>query len=182
MDPPLDYVPTGTWKCKWCAMCQTCGAHIPGHNSTWMNSYSECGPCASLNQCPYCLDNYSENELVINCTKCDRWIHGLCDSIKTEQDAERCAEDNYVCILCRPKDVPPPHLIPRNIPVKPPTPTKSPEINRNVNSSAQYFVDGVYLSENGLNQIKALSMDNGQGRINFILVFILILFLYVYKS
>lgn len=165
MDPPLDYVPTGTWKCKFCAMCQTCGSQTPGYNSTWMNSYSECGPCASLNTCPSCLEGYAEGELVINCFKCERWIHGACDSIKTEQDAERCAEENYVCILCRPKDSLPPHLMPQNIPVKPPqSPNKSPEANKTVNSAAQYFVDGVYLSESGLHHIKALSMDNGQGK------------------
>ncbi|XP_026688174.1 PHD finger protein 14-like, partial [Diaphorina citri] len=25
-DPPLDHIPRGTWKCKWCAQCLTCGA------------------------------------------------------------------------------------------------------------------------------------------------------------
>lgn len=164
MDPPLDYVPTGTWKCKFCAMCQTCGSQTPGYNSSWMNSYSECGPCASLNSCAVCAESYSEGDLVINCFKCERWIHGQCDSIKTEQDAERCAEENYLCILCRPKDLPPPHLIPQNIPVKPPSPTKSPDGGPKLNSAAQYFVDGVYLSESGLHHIKALSMDNGQGK------------------
>lgn len=164
MDPPLETVPTGTWKCRWCAMCQTCGSQTPGFSSNWMNSYSECGPCASLNNCAYCLETYSEGEIVINCTKCERWIHGSCDSIKTEHDADRCAEENYICVLCRPRDIPPPHLLPQNIPVKPPSPTKSPEVTKNINSTAQYFVDGVYLSENGLNQIKALSMDGAQGK------------------
>lgn len=161
MDPPLEYVPSGCWKCKWCAMCQTCGSHDPGLGSAWMNSYSECGPCASQNTCPCCSESYSEGELVINCARCDRWLHATCDSIKTEADAERCSEEGYNCILCRPKDVPPPHLVPNNnSPPKPPTPTKSPEIK--INSAAQYLVDGVYLSEIGLTQIKALSMEQQQ--------------------
>lgn len=86
-----------------------------------------------------------------------RWLHGACDLIKTEIDAEKCAEEGYNCILCRPRDVPPPHLIPSPIAPKPPTPTKSPEVNRN----AHYFVDGVYLSDIGNSLIKSLALDHG---------------------
>lgn len=57
---------------------------------------------------------------------CFRWLHCLCDQIRTEAEAERCAEDGYNCVLCRPRDVPPPHLLPPPPPPKPPTPTKSP--------------------------------------------------------
>ncbi|PSN55752.1 hypothetical protein C0J52_04798 [Blattella germanica] len=74
MDPPLDYVPHGNWKCKW-------------------------------------------------------WLHCMCDQIRTEAEAERCAEDGYNCVLCRPRDVPPPHLQPQPPAPKPPTPTKSPDID-----------------------------------------------------
>lgn len=162
MDPPLDYVPSGNWKCKWCAMCQTCGSHEPGPGigSQWMNSYSECGPCASQNNCPCCQESYSPGDLVINCSRCDRWLHALCDSIKSETEAERCSEEGYNCILCRPKDLPPPHMIPHQISSipKPATPIRSPEIK--TNSTAQFYVDGVYLSEMGFSQIKALSMEN----------------------
>ena len=42
-----------------------------------------------------------------------RWCHGECDSILTEEDAEICAEQKYVCQLCRPPDEPPPHHIVR---------------------------------------------------------------------
>ncbi|XP_033611222.1 histone-lysine N-methyltransferase 2C [Cryptotermes secundus] len=55
-----------------------------------------------------------------------RWLHCSCDQIRTEAEAERCAEDGYNCVLCRPRDVPPPHLQPPPPPPKPPTPTKSP--------------------------------------------------------
>lgn len=154
MDPPLDYVPHGNWKCKWCAICQVCGTTDPGFNCNWMNSFSECGPCASMNNCPSCLEVYNEGELIIQCSKCDRWLHGSCDAIKSENDAEHCSEDGYTCLLCRPRDMLPPHLLlPSSLLNKPPTPTKSPESRSNAN----YFVDGVCLSEAGHSLIKALS-------------------------
>jgi histone-lysine N-methyltransferase MLL3 len=155
MDPPLDYVPHGNWKCKWCAICQTCGATDPGFNCSWMNSFNECGPCASHVNCPSCSEPYSEGDLIIQCVQCERWLHGTCDAIKTEEDAEKCAEEGYNCLLCRPRDVPPPHLIPSATAIKPPTPTKSPEVKSNNN----YYVDGVYLSEAGFSLIKSLSLE-----------------------
>lgn len=155
MDPPLDYVPHGNWKCKLCAICQSCGTMDPGFNCTWMNSYNQCGPCASHVNCPGCQEPYSEGDLIIQCVQCERWLHGLCDNIKNDDDAEKCAEEGYNCMLCRPRDVPPPHLIPSTHTVKPPTPTKSPEVKSNNN----YYVDGVYLSESGFHLIKALSVE-----------------------
>lgn len=83
-------------------------------------------------------------------------MHGACDSIKTEADADKCAEDGYNCILCRPRDVPPPHLLPRMPGQKPPTPTKSPEIK----SGNSYCIDGVYLSERGHSLIKLLTTEH----------------------
>lgn len=154
MDPPLDYVPHGNWKCKWCAICQTCGATDPGFNCTWMNSCTECGPCASHVTCPSCTEPYSEGDLIIQCVQCERWLHGACDFIKSEEDAEKCAEEGYNCLLCRPRDVPPPHMV-QSSAIKPPTPTKSPEMKSNTN----YFVDGVCLSESGHSLIKSLSME-----------------------
>ncbi|XP_060525404.1 histone-lysine N-methyltransferase 2C-like [Cylas formicarius] len=155
MDPPLDYVPHGNWKCKWCACCRNCGATDPGFNCTWMNSCTECGPCASHTACPSCTEPYAEGDLIIQCVQCERWLHGACDFIKTEQDAEKCAEEGYNCILCRPRDVPPPHMVPQPIAPKPPTPTKSPELK----SLTNYFIDGVCLSESGHNLIKSLSLE-----------------------
>lgn len=157
MDPPLPYVPHGTWKCKWCAICQSCGSTDPGFNCNWMNSFSECGPCASMNNCPNCHEAYNEGDLIIQCIRCERWLHGGCDSIKSEVDAERCAEEGYTCLLCRPRDVLPPHLLPSfHNKENPPTPTKSPDIKSNAN----YLVDGVYLSEMGHSMIKSLSLHH----------------------
>lgn len=168
MEPPLDTVPQGTWKCKWCAICYKCGANDPGMNCSWQNSYTECGPCSSQIHCPACVEVYNDGELIIQCTTCERWLHCLCDSIKNESDAEKCAEDGYICLLCRPKDSQPPHLQ-----VKKKLPSFSSQSSQaakddsfddtdNVFSLAlegSHFIDGVYLSECGLQQIKSLQTE-----------------------
>lgn len=177
MDPPLTTVPHGTWKCKWCAMCLKCGANDPGVNSSWMNSYTECGPCASQISCPQCQDGYSDGELIISCTQCNRWLHGTCDSIKTETDAEKCSKEEYVCILCRPKDTLPAHLKP-NLTSSPANSVQkssnshdsssigTDEIdfnniggNLSLSLEGNHYIDGVYLSECGLQQIKSLQQE-----------------------
>ncbi|RZF48821.1 hypothetical protein LSTR_LSTR003201, partial [Laodelphax striatellus] len=195
MDPPLNYVPRGVWKCKWCAQCQTCGSQDPGFNCSWLKNYSECGPCASRTTCPVCSDAYSEADLIIKCIQCERWLHCSCDKIRNEADAEICAEEGYNCLLCRPRDVPPPHLSPavtqaRSAAARPTTPevaisclmesckqeqaeTTAPpppppppaqvqqqQTGGRISSAGNFMVDGVCLSEAGMNQIKALTMEH----------------------
>jgi hypothetical protein len=48
--------------------------------------------------------------------------------IKDADDAEKCAEEGYSCVLCRPSDTLPPHLRPppKVIPPKIESPPKSP--------------------------------------------------------
>lgn len=172
MDPPLDFVPHGNWKCKWCAICLKCGGNDPGTNSSWLNSYTECGPCASQSNCPVCNEGYSDGELIIQCTHCDRWLHCNCDSIQSEDDAEKCAEDGYTCLLCRPKDVQPPHLVVAETPEIveevsveiAPAPVVVKTAAENEYSAALgldgcHYVDGIYLSEHGQRQIKALQLE-----------------------
>ena len=72
MKPPLQNVPTGPWKCKWCAQCSKCGSHSPGENSQWFNNFTLCGPCNSSKLCIICEENYEEDELIIKCNTCDR--------------------------------------------------------------------------------------------------------------
>ncbi len=173
MDPPLDFVPTGVWKCKWCAICQKCGTNSPGFNSVWQNSYSECGPCASQSSCASCSEGYADGELIIQCTQCERWLHCLCDSIKNEDDAELCSEEGYTCLLCRPRDLLPPHLVPKKkalaILPPPPPPAKSQlisikteessDLNSALGLDGNHFMDGICLSEKGLQHIKSLQME-----------------------
>ncbi|XP_014291793.1 histone-lysine N-methyltransferase 2C isoform X5 [Halyomorpha halys] len=154
MDPPLGSVPTGVWKCKWCAHCQTCGSNNPGPNSTWQSNFTQCGPCASRTVCPACLELYTDGDLIIKCIHCDRWLHCLCDTISNENEAEACCAQGYTCILCRPNNA---ALV---LPATTPSRAPSPEINTE-SKATDYYVDGVCLSETGLQLIKTLSMDNG---------------------
>ena len=72
MKPPLKEVPAGTWKCKWCATCETCGSNSPGENSQWFNNFTLCGPCNSAKICIICEENYEAEELIIKCNTCAR--------------------------------------------------------------------------------------------------------------
>lgn len=74
LDPPLDDIPVGTWKCKWCVVCIKCGSISPGINSLWQKNYTECGPCSSQTSCPVCYADYVENDLIIQCIHCKRYV------------------------------------------------------------------------------------------------------------
>ena len=88
-----------------------CGNNDPGPNSQWYDNFSLCGPCHSLTLCTACEDGYEDGELIIQCNTCQRWCHGECDAICTEEEAEQCAVAGYACQLCRPTDEPPPHIV-----------------------------------------------------------------------
>lgn len=173
IEPKLDNVPTGSWKCKWCAACYKCGSSEPGLNCIWQNGYTECGPCSSQVSCPVCFELYGEGELIIQCTMCDRWLHCLCDSIKNDVDAEKCAEEGYNCILCRPKDILPPHL--QQAKRKAPSlmsqsstckdeSMEDYEISLTLSMEGSHFIDGVYLSEHGMQQIKSMQFEQKRAK------------------
>lgn len=167
MDPPLEHVPQGNWKCKWCAICLKCGSNDPGYNCSWLSNYSECGPCASQVSCPCCDEGYADGELIIQCNQCERWLHCGCDQIRSEHEAERCAEEGYNCLLCRPHDQPPPHLVPKKKLTQTPisTPKSTPKPEEKIIPLAlegNHYVDGVCLSEHGLHQIKSLQAEFGK--------------------
>ena len=88
--------------CFRCVCCITCGATTPGTSCQWQNNYSQCGPCASVAICPLCHRYYRDEEMIILCLHCDRWLHANCDGILTEDDAERAADFGYNCWFCRP--------------------------------------------------------------------------------
>ncbi|XP_014677931.1 PREDICTED: histone-lysine N-methyltransferase 2C-like, partial [Priapulus caudatus] len=125
LDPPLDNVPAGTWKCKWCVdVSAVWSDRVPGRlESAWQENYTRCAPCSSLASCWVCEENYIENDLVIQCTNCDRWLHTSCDGMHNEDDVERAADWGYHCLVCRQSThrskYPPP-------PPKPPKPPKEP--------------------------------------------------------
>ncbi|XP_069770918.1 histone-lysine N-methyltransferase 2C isoform X4 [Narcine bancroftii] len=157
LDPPLQTVPKGGWKCRWCVACIQCGATSPGFKCEWQNNYTQCAPCASLTVCPVCNKNYKEEELIIQCRQCDRWIHAICQNLNTEDEVETAADNGYDCFTCRQYATTTPvttsegtdlSLIAPQVIVK----TKEPEPTRT------YTQDGVCLTELGMSQLQNLSV------------------------
>ncbi|XP_028288299.1 histone-lysine N-methyltransferase 2C-like isoform X3 [Parambassis ranga] len=101
LDPPLHTVPKGAWKCKWCVWCVQCGSTSPGMHCDWQSNYSLCGPCGSLRGCPLCQRAYTQDDLIIQCHQCDRWVHALCQGLSTEDEVEAAADEGFDCSLCR---------------------------------------------------------------------------------
>ncbi|CAG4991481.1 unnamed protein product [Parnassius apollo] len=105
--PQLGDVPRGAWRCERCRRCLVCGTR---DTRAWRDNYTECAPCASLVMCCVCSEPYSDGELIIQCETCRRWLHASCDSIRNENDAEICCRAGYKCVMCRGREVPPPHV------------------------------------------------------------------------
>jgi histone-lysine N-methyltransferase MLL3 len=106
LDPPLEHVPEGNWKCKWCIKCNKCGAKTPGNpNCEWKTNYTECELCYSMSTCPLCNKAYKDSEIILKCIQCDRWCHTTCDPSASinEDEADRLANDGFFCNDCKPK-------------------------------------------------------------------------------
>lgn len=164
-DPPLQYVPQGTWKCKWCMTCSKCGSNSPGENCTWTNNYTECGPCASELKCSHCKNAYNEKDLIIVCSTCKRWLHCKCDGIENESDAEKCNATKYQCSLCRPKDVLPAHLAQAKKSLTQSElslifeSTSDSQMSNPQHMDTTHTLDGIFLSDDGFHKMKGLQLD-----------------------
>ncbi|CAF4175320.1 unnamed protein product, partial [Rotaria sordida] len=87
-----------------CVRCLKCGSTNPGPAGScclWENNYTECAPCHSLVICPVCTKSYRTDELIVQCTLCDRWLHGSCEHILSE-DSTLSTTGDFICSLCRP--------------------------------------------------------------------------------
>ncbi|KAM4704791.1 histone-lysine N-methyltransferase 2C [Rhinophrynus dorsalis] len=152
LDPPLQTVPKGGWKCKWCVSCTNCKAITPGLRCEWQNNYTQCAPCASLSTCPVCCQNYIEEELILQCRQCDRWSHAVCQNLHTEAEVESAADGGFDCAACKPFAIPAPEdcepLIDAQIVPK----TREPDPLKT------FTQDGVCLTESGLSQLQSLTI------------------------
>ncbi|KAJ8403965.1 hypothetical protein AAFF_G00343150, partial [Aldrovandia affinis] len=153
LDPPLHTVPKGGWKCKWCVCCMRCGATTPGLHCEWQNSYTHCGPCASLLTCPVCRQDFAEEELLLQCQHCDRWVHAVCESLYSEDEAEQASDEGFTCTPCSPY-YPKPIVV-----VQPsylaPVRVKEPE-------PQFYRLEGVWLTETGMALLRSISLPQLQ--------------------
>ncbi|XP_078511541.1 histone-lysine N-methyltransferase 2B isoform X2 [Lissotriton helveticus] len=81
------------WLCSTCIRCKSCGVS-PGKNwdTEWSNDYTLCPDCTTLydkgNYCPICTHCYEENDYesqMIQCFKCQHWVHSKCEGLTDEQ-------------------------------------------------------------------------------------------------
>uniref|UniRef100_A0A8C6Y6L9 Histone-lysine N-methyltransferase 2C n=1 Tax=Naja naja TaxID=35670 RepID=A0A8C6Y6L9_NAJNA len=155
LDPPLQTVPKGGWKCKWCVWCRHCGATSPGLRCEWQNNYTQCAPCSSLSTCPVCCCNYREEELIMQCRQCDRWMHTVCQNLNTEEEVENTADNGFDCTMCRP------YIPSTNVPsfefCEPSIATQIPLKAKELDPPKTYTQDGVCLTETGMSQLQSLS-------------------------
>lgn len=132
-----------------CVHCLKCGSTSPGQDCQWENNYTECGPCYSSSTCPLCVRKYRPDELIIQCGKCNRWCHSMCANIFTEEMAERkCQEQSFLCLLCQPDQS---TLILMRY-----SSTNSLHDQQITPNKSVKFDEGVYLTDNGMAQLKAI--------------------------
>ncbi|KAI9010358.1 chromatin remodelling complex Rsc7/Swp82 subunit-domain-containing protein [Phycomyces nitens] len=128
-DPKINHVPEGSWLCKLCADCHSCGEQGQDPDQT-QYSYATAPPSDLYDKaaylatyctkcydhfeqsrfCPVCLKTFSEgdendeedNEMVA-CDSCDHWVHTKCDEILTPEKYQSLCDDEeakYTCPLC----------------------------------------------------------------------------------
>ncbi|KAL2097737.1 hypothetical protein ACEWY4_006944 [Coilia grayii] len=162
LDPPLQNVPNGGWKCKWCVSCIQCGATSPGLRGEWQNNYTQCSPCASLSSCPICLLDYSEEEIIVQCRQCDRWVHASCQGLHSEQEVEVAVDNGFDCTQCRGRASPSETIaavaaMAAAEAYEPPLPAQTLPKARDLDPARTYTQDGVCLTESGLSQLQSLA-------------------------
>ncbi|XP_021566107.1 histone-lysine N-methyltransferase 2C isoform X2 [Carlito syrichta] len=156
LDPPLQTVPKGGWKCKWCVWCRHCGATSAGLRCEWQNNYTQCAPCASSSSCPVCCRNYREDDLILQCRQCDRWMHAVCQNLNTEEEVENVADIGFDCSMCRPympaSNVPSSDCCESSLVAQIVTKVKE------LDPPKTYTQDGVCLTESGMTQLQSLTV------------------------
>jgi histone-lysine N-methyltransferase MLL3 len=132
-----------------CVRCLKCGSTSPGIDCQWENNYTECGQCYSLNTCPLCLRKYRLDELIIQCTNCNRWCHSMCANIFTEEMAEKkCDEQTFLCLLCKPDQ--------STLTLMRYLSMNSVNDQQILQTKSVKYDEGVYLTENGLAHLKSI--------------------------
>lgn len=66
-------LPLVPWRCRACALCETCGKPEPSSSFTghW-GAGLVCSKCSSAVECRLCGKPYDEEELIIRCPVCEK--------------------------------------------------------------------------------------------------------------
>ncbi|XP_064896106.1 histone-lysine N-methyltransferase 2A isoform X2 [Columba livia] len=100
------------WICTKCVRCKSCGSTTPGKgwDAQWSHDFSLCHDCAKLfakgNFCPLCDKCYDDDDYeskMMQCGKCDRWVHSKCENLSDEmyEILSNLPESvAYTCINC----------------------------------------------------------------------------------
>ncbi|MGH0138955.1 UNVERIFIED_CONTAM: hypothetical protein FKN15_036809 [Acipenser sinensis] len=98
--------------CTKCVHCKSCGATTPGKSwdAQWSHDFSLCHDCAKLfakgNFCPLCDKCYDDDDYeskMMQCGKCDHWVHSKCENLTDEMyEILSNLPENiaYTCINC----------------------------------------------------------------------------------
>ncbi|CAH2318302.1 histone-lysine N-methyltransferase 2B [Pelobates cultripes] len=87
--PPLS---RESWMCSACVRCKSCGASPAVEGDVGLSDgYNLCVECSTLYEkghfCPICSRCYDENDFeskMVQCVKCDKWVHSKCEGLSDE--------------------------------------------------------------------------------------------------
>ncbi|CAB3402816.1 unnamed protein product [Caenorhabditis bovis] len=98
--PPLEQIPSGPWRCQWCARCRRCNIKV--NLGSDLTRDGICHPCNSLRGCPRCKKTYNVGDKLIRCSQCHKWQHGVCENLYNDEMLEQAALNRMRCTACRP--------------------------------------------------------------------------------
>ncbi|XP_023265562.1 histone-lysine N-methyltransferase 2B-like isoform X2 [Seriola lalandi dorsalis] len=98
------------WVCMTCIRCKSCGV-TPGKSwdLAWNHEQDLCPDCTSLHSkgnfctvCHKCYDDNKQHTQMIQCSKCNHWIHYLCEGLSEELFGLLSSQRGQVVFTCSP--------------------------------------------------------------------------------